>query len=937
MDRICIALDVETTGLEPDVDEIIEVAAVKFRGDEVLETFQKLIRPRHSLPLKITRLTGITQADVADAPPFPVVAPELARFVKSYPIVGHSIGFDLRMLSAHGMRLPQPAYDTFDLATLLVPNAPSYSLLALATRLGIVHPEAHRALADADVARQVFLKLYERIQRLSLAEVSEITRLTASIAWPLRDLFTDVEKAKARSVFTDGLQATPTRPEEPAPTPLKPTDNNEPLDIARVRQFFAPDGPMGQAFSGYEQRDQQVKMAETVGEAFNTGGTLMVEAGTGTGKSMAYLTPAALYAAQKGERVVVSTNTINLQDQLFFKDIPDLQRLLASGSLETPFTAALLKGRGNYLCIKRYNEARRDGRLQEDDIRTLLKVQLWMPQTETGDKAELLLMERENAAWGRVNVTPDTCIGPRCPHFKECFFFKARRAAEAAHIVVVNHALMLADLAVEANVLPPYEHLIIDEAHNLEEVATDQLGFAIDQARLLQFLDDLFAQGGANISGGLLAELPRFFDDSAAGQDDIDKSAEIARELGPIVTRARDSVYDCFNLLNSFMTQRAEVSTYDPRLRLTDNERKQPVWAEVEQSWANLGLQLTGVADGLGRLLSLLDRLKDAELPDYDVLLLRVEGLQRTVTEIRINMGYIIAGGNNDIITWLVYDRHREMLALHAAPLSVAELLRANLFEQKATTVLASATMSIGDGDFSFVQERVGAPEPTSLQLDSPFDYQKQALVYIPNDMPEPNHRGYQPALEEAIIRLCTASDGRALILFTANSALRQTYRAILEPLEEQGITVLGQGIDGSRRSLLQRFKEFPRTVLLGTTSFWEGVDVVGDALSLLIIAKLPFSVPNDPIYAARSEGFADPFGEYSVPQAILRFKQGFGRLIRSRTDRGVVAVLDRRLLSKKYGQTFLDSLPPTMVRTGPVKNLPALTARFLSMPAEQK
>jgi len=357
--------------------------------------------------------------------------------------------------------------------------------------------------------------------------------------------------------------------------------------------------------------------------------------------------------------------------------------------------------------------------------------------------------------------------------------------------------------------------------------------------------------------------------------------------------------------------------------------RRNPAWAEVEHSWENLSLHLMGIGDGLGKLESLLVELKDAELLEYDALLLRVQSLKRYATEVRINIGYIINGGNEELITWLTHDRARDALTLSAAPLSVADLLRANLFEQKSTAVLASATLSVG-ADFGYIKERIGLHEPEELLLDSPFDYTKQALVYIPQDIPEPNQKGYQPALEEALIALCTATGGRALVLFTANSALRQTYRAIQEPLEAQEIAVLGQGIDGSRRALLERFKEFPRTVLLGTTSFWEGVDVVGDALSVLVIAKLPFSVPTDPIFAARSERFADPFNEYGVPQSILRFKQGFGRLIRSKEDRGIVAVLDKRLLTKKYGQQFLDSLPHTHVRTGPVKQLPLLAARFL-------
>jgi Rad3-related DNA helicase len=701
-------------------------------------------------------------------------------------------------------------------------------------------------------------------------------------------------------------------------------------------------------------------MAEAVAQAFNNGEAVIVEAGTGVGKSMAYLVPAAMYAAQRGERVVISTNTINLQDQLFFKDIPDLQRIMAlqetrrqvqktsklEGGMQEgedgsrspgllvslskpPFTAALLKGRGNYLCLRRYKELRRDGRLQSDEIRTLLKVQLWLPTTTSGDKAELLLMDKENVAWERINATLETCTGPRCADYRDCYLYKARREAEAAHLLVVNHALLLANLGQEVSVFPPYDHVIVDEAHNLEEVATDQFGFEVDQAHLLEFFDNLFQTGGAATSAGLFAELPKHFRESAATQGDMDKANGIASGAGPAVTRGRQAVYDCFNLLTAFITQEAEATSYDARLRLTDGVRKNPAWAAVERAWENLAIHLTALGDALGKLEALLVDLKDAELLEYDALLLRVQSLKRYATEVRVNINHIIVGGEEKLITWLTYDRARDTLTLSAAPLSVAELLEANLFSQKATVTLASATLAV-NGDFSYVKQRVGLAEPEEVQLDSPFDYQKQALVYIPNDMPEPNQRGYQQALEDALIGLCSATAGRALVLFTSNSALRQTYKAIQEPLEEKAIAVLGQGIDGSRRSLLERFKEFPQTVLLGTTSFWEGVDVVGDALSVLVIAKLPFSVPNDPIFSARSEQFDDPFNQYGVPQAILRFKQGFGRLIRSREDRGVVAVLDRRLLTKKYGQVFLDSLPHTRVRTGPVKQLPLLAARFL-------
>lgn len=933
MDQIFVAIDVETTGLEAGVDEIIEIAAVKFRAGEVLETFDTLVQPRHSLPLNSSRLTGITAEMLASAPRFTEVAPRFATFLKNYPLVGHNVRFDINMLQAQGMRLPQPAFDTLELATLLMPRTPAYRLGALAATLGIAHDEAHRALSDADVTRQVFLNLLQRIAALNLNDLNEIVRLTARIDWSLRPLFEEAQRAKALRVFVDEtpISAAESHDTEEKCVPLKPTGDTRPINLTEIRRFFNPDGALGRAFEGYEQRDQQVRMSEAVTNALNQGGALIAEAGTGTGKGLAYLVPAALHAARRGERVVISTNTINLQDQLFFKDIPALQKVMSNGAADKPpFTAALLKGRSNYLCLKRYHDLRRDPRLMSDDVRALLKVQLWLHATESGDRAELPLQEGENATWNKLSAAWDQCTGPRCSEFHRCFFFKARRQAEAAHLVIVNHALLMADLAVENDVIPPYDYLIIDEAHNLEEVATDQLSFNVDREGLLAFLDDIFVEDQAQIVGGLLSELPNHFRESMATRVDIDRADSIAAALRPAVARARDAVYGCFNALMAFIRHDANLNAADTRLRITQALRRKPSWADVERAWETLSGTLTAIGEGLGQLESLLIDLKDAELLEYDALLLRVQALKRYATEVRVNIGHILTGGAEEKVTWLTHDRLRDTLTLSAAPLSVAEMLRTNLFERKTTTVLTSATLAVG-GDFRFVRERIGLDEAEELALDSPFDYTRQALLYIPNDIPEPSHPGYQRAMEQAIIDLARATNGRMLVLFTAINALRQTYRAIQEPLEDAGIAVLGQGIDGSRRSLLERFKEFPGTVLLGTSSFWEGVDVVGDALSVLVIAKLPFSVPTDPIFAARSEQFEDAFNQYAVPQSILRFKQGFGRLIRSKDDRGIVAVLDRRLLTKKYGQTFLDSLPHTTVRSGPLQRLPDLARRFLA------
>ncbi len=941
VNTIFVAIDVETTGLEAGTDEIIEVAAVKFRDTEVLETFQRLVRPRHSLPVKIAQLTGINAQELEIAQPFHVVAPELVRFIKSYPVVGHSVGFDVRMLGAQGLRLPQTSYDTFELATLLLPGQPTYNLGALAAALGIAHPDAHRALADADVARQLFTHLVHRIQELDDATLAEIVTLSGQTNWAPRLLFEAVARDRAHSALSRPIAGTP---QEVQPLgvswrgvkPLEVTNRTAPLDLDQVRTFFAPQGPLNQAFPGYERREQQLDMTLAVTEAFNSGGTLLVEAPTGTGKSMAYLVPAARFAAQRGQRVVVSTNTINLQDQLYFKDIPTLQHVIDTSIIRDtgvdaePFTAALLKGRGNYLCLYRYGKLRRQEQTAPEQAQALIKIGLWVKDTTTGDRAELALDEREARAWPDVNVTADTCIGPRCPEFERCFFFSARRAAEAAHLIVVNHALLLSDVKAENAVLPHYDHVIIDEAHHLEDVATDQLGWQLDQATLLHFLDQLWQAGGVRLLSGLLSELPNYFKNSAATPQDLDKAEGFAAALRPLVDRTRQATYELWRILKGCVERLSKENGYEQRLRLTPQVRKSSVWVDGQRAWENVMLPLADIGKGLEKLEAHIKGLEGAGLNEYDELLLRLGTMANWAVDTAIGGAKVIYG-DDEGIQWLALDKQRDLLRLHDAPLHVGPLLEQKLFSAKETVVLASATLSI-DGSFAYVKQRLGleAAPIDEVQLGSPFDYERSTLLYLPTDMPEPNERTYQRALEDALVELATATGGRLLALFTSNSALRQTYRAIQEPLEEQEIVLLGQGLDGSRRSLLQRFKEHPRAVLLGTSSFWEGVDIVGDALSVLVITKLPFAVPSDPIFAARSELFDDAFTNYAVPQSILKFKQGFGRLIRSRDDRGIVAVLDRRLLTKRYGKLFLGSLPQRTTQQGPLKNLPLAAARWL-------
>jgi len=945
MGRTYVALDIETTGLDVARDAIIEVAAVRFRDSEVLDSWSTLVDPKRPLPYKIQLLTGIKPQDVRHSPAIAAVTAPLARFVRDCTIVGHTVGFDLAFLRKHGVLLRNARIDTYALASILLPEATRYSLAALLDVLGIELKNGHRALADALAAKDLFLALVDRGLQMDLAVLQAINRVAANSHWPLRQFFRDLEREQARTASIGNIREqllgkgdldsaalglVMDRREQLEP--LCPTATINLLDERTLVAMLSPGGLLAERFAGYEYRPQQVDMLRAVTQAYNEGQQLLVEAGTGTGKSIAYLLPAIHFAVRNGRPVVVSTNTINLQDQLFNKDIPDLKRILPFD-----FRATLLKGRSNYLCLRRLAIFRRRESLEADEVQVLAKILAWLPVTETGDRAELSLRERELAVWSKVQAEQETCLGDRCPHRRKgrCFLYRARRSAEGAHVIVVNHALLLSDMLVSNRVLPEYHHLIIDEAHHLEARATEQSGFAVNRSQAYSLLAGLAQRTVTGQYRGFLPGIPRHLRGSAVAAETQKQVNVYLAKLQTQVEqapRAMDSFFDgLFLFVNeTLMSESRRVNTaYDRQIELTTGVRIQPGWSEIEILADDLDSALLKVEQGLQGLHSGFSDLEDQDIPNYDDLLQGIWARLERVRELREQLRVIITQPVSAGIYWLSIGARDNEITLHSAPLHVGQLLTQNLFSRLEMVVLTSATLRTANG-FGYIRERLGLEDAEELAVGSPFDYSSSTLLYLPTDIPEPARPNYQNIVSKATTDLCLATGGRTLILFTSHRQLQATYRAITRPLEEAGIVVYGQGLDGSRRQLLESFKTIARSVLLGTRSFWEGIDVVGPALSCLVIVRLPFSVPSDPVFAARSRTFEDPFGQYAVPEAVLRFRQGFGRLIRSCTDRGVVVVLDKRVLSKSYGSSFLDSLPDCTVYRGPISSLPARAARWI-------
>jgi len=934
MSQLYVALDLETTGLNSARDAIIEVGAIKFDGRRELGHLSSLVNPGRPIPLQITQLTGITNQDVMTAPPFAAVREKLARFVGNAVIVGHNIGFDLGFLRQQDCLRDNPSIDTFRLAAILMPHESRYSLGQLAESLGIRFDSRHRALDDARASMELFLALQARALDLPLDTLRTINGVARRSGWPLRRIFEEAERNQRRAISGSSIGAqlrakgvigsTLLASDTGAEKPLIPVDQRTALPVDRLAAMLEEDGALAQ-FPGFEYRPQQVEMLRAVTCAFNESRHLLVEAGTGTGKSIAYLLPAIHWAVLNGERVVISTNTINLQDQLFNKDIPDLRRLL-------PFEvrAAVLKGRSNYLCLRRLEMLKQRAHLSHDELELLAKVLVWVPNTLTGDRSELFIPgERERELWAAIASDADTCIADRCAHRRQggCFFYRARRTAENAHLIIVNHALLLSDVATENRVLPPYNYLIADEAHHLEDATTYQLGYKVTARRARSLVVELGRQGERE--PGYASRVLRHCE-GRVPDDIFSELAYVADLVRENNVRVLNGLEDLFDALTAFVgAHGGNRGQYDYRIRLSRSLRLTPEWEQIEVVWDGVGELMQASLTDLGQMLDLLADLQELKIPGYADLVQQGQVLVRQLGVVYDQIESMVMGKDGDQVIWLQSRARSDGVTLCAVPLRVGQLVQQHLLWRKEAAVFTSATLCT-NGDFSFIKERLGAYDAEELAVGSPFDYASQVLLYLPTDIPEPNEPYYQKTLNEALVHLARATRGRMLVLFTSYNQLRAAYKAVHNPLSRSQIAVYAQGLGASRNQLLENFRRDERAVLLGTRSFWEGVDVPGEALSCLVLTKLPFAVPSDPVFAARSEDVDNPFMQYAVPDAILRFRQGFGRLIRTRTDRGVVVVMDRRVQTKRYGDLFLNSLPQCTTVRGPLAELPQQAARWI-------
>jgi len=913
MENSFVVCDLETTGLDPYTDKIIEIGLVRLEGGKITGKYHTLINPNQPLHIKVKRLTGLEDRDLAGAPELADVLPEVVDFIGDSAIAGHNVDFDLGFLAAaRGEPFRNLSYDTLELARLVAPDSPGFRLSTLCKAFNIELKTGHRALDDAVATARLLTVLIEKIRKIDLDVLVQLSKLLAEARSRWHNFTGELVK--------ELLKVFPDRKISDNPYWRREEENIEEegcrdkqdervrhlLDLDYLASLVGKKGPLEKAISGYEYRPQQEAMVRKVAGAFNEEKYLLLEAGTGVGKSMAYLLPAVLWSIKNKERVVVATNTINLQEQLWLKDIPVL-----AGVIDEQFRVSLAKGRQNYICLRRWFNAL-NSLHQPDEAAFYARVLTWLALTKTGDRAELNTAPGEGDYWLTICGDAESCLGIRCRYQRDCFVNKARKKVEEADLVITNHSLLFSDVRAENRVLPAYGPLIIDEAHHLEDSATIHLGRQISLSSLNRWL------GVTGKTLGKLAEVTPPGDREQWGRE-IKSALEIRLE-------AVETARLFFHILGELAVKKtdAEDNEFKPgrsSLRLPDSDTGYGMVMSKGEELIKLLRLLSGAVYKLSEFMEIWS-ISAEEWTEQARDLLQTAQSGSALTE---DLLFILESADKDFVYWAEFEFWGRGLLkncnLLAAPINVGEMLYKRFYKNKSTLVFTSATLSV-NGTFDHFIERAGleylpADRLALARFDSPFVYEQQALLCIIRDIPVQGAAAadlYLEKLENVIAELVNITGGKTLVLFTSHKILRETYNRLKPKLESMDIYLLGHGIDGSRSKILEEFTSSGRAVLFGASSFWEGVDVPGEALTCVIMVKLPFWSPRVPVIEARLEDLArknkDGFRAFSVPQAVIRFKQGFGRLIRRGSDRGCVVVLDARILDKRYGRQFLNSLP---------------------------
>ncbi|SHF56154.1 ATP-dependent DNA helicase DinG [Ornithinibacillus halophilus] len=893
MDKF-VVIDLETTGNSiENNDKIIEVGIVVIEKDEIVDEYTTLLHPNKPIPPFISNLTGITDKDVINAPTFDTIAEDIVEIFKDSYLVAHNVPFDLGFLNYEltnlGIdRLLNPVIDTVELSRILFPNAPGYKLSQLSEYFDLTHDYPHRALSDAYVTAKLLLVLKNKLKSLPQETVRQLIKLEktlkSDISLILHDLNNNLPKVKEEITSYGGIA-------------FKNTSDDL-LETREISNSFGTfldgiyevEGRMQTLFERYEKRPGQREMSETIYDCFVSNNHGLIEAETGTGKSLAYLIPAVYDALKSKSKIVISTFTTQLQQQLLDEELPLAQKIIGH-----PFNTALIKGKQHYISLEKFARELEVNNKDNYDI-TLTKAILlvWITETNTGDIEEIHLPSSGYMYFKKVSTETETNINPLSPWFSYSFYQKAKKRAKKADLIITNHALLCSDLFNDFEILPKYNKVIIDEAHHLEETASRHYGLKLDYVTFQHSLNRISSTDGTIL-------------------DVVNND-----KWNLLLTDTKHEIDDMFRTLFQYvLSQSKKNQSYSDTGRIQyrfDLEKEEAQrWNVIKDMALRVNNQLKKMVNELQLAINL-----DQDQKIKNEIEASVLALQEYIFSIE---RFFIKGNSSEYVNWMEVDAYgaKNAVYLYSEPTDVSELLSKKFFEVKDSIILTSATLTMKKS-FSFIQNRLGVPDDRliSKQIHSPFQYEQQVQLMVPNDFPDISFSTMDDfiyATCEAIISLSEITNGRMLVLFTSYDMLRKAHNILKEALESTEYVLIAQGISsGSRARLKKNFQTFDQAILLGTNSFWEGVDIPGEDLSCLMIVRLPFQPPNHPVYEAKAkhvqEENKNPFFELSLPNAVIRFKQGFGRLIRSKTDRGIVFVCDSRLIKARYSTYFTKSIP---------------------------
>ncbi|MGV3465809.1 MAG: ATP-dependent DNA helicase DinG [Heyndrickxia sp.] len=928
MNRHFIVVDIETTGNSPKKGErIIQLSAVKMDKEKIIDQYTTFVNPGISIPPFIEELTGINESMVEDAPTFEEIAPFLRDYLQGCIFVAHNVLFDLQFLQNEFERVGIEPFDgnmidTVELAKIMLPTSDSFKLIELAESLSLSHERPHQADSDALVTAELLLYLMDKAKQLPLVTLEKLVDFAIHLKSNIDLLFDEIidEKRKHIEDLPDDLEVY-------RGIAIKKKQAFAKIDNYREKYEYPEtteekERLLSPYIEHYERRVGQFEMMDTVYTSFQEENYAIMEAGTGIGKSIAYLLPSIYFARKEQKPVVISTYTVQLQEQLLKKEIKALSNLLPFS-----FKTVLLKGRSHYVNMFKFEQSLRERDWQYDSLLSKMQILVWLTQTSTGDVDELNLSSGSSVYWNRIKHDGWHLSKEKDPWISRDFYLQAKKTAQDADIIITNHSMLLIELVQDIKLFPEFAHLIIDEAHHLEQAARQHLSISVNYNQSKFLLSRL----GIYEKKQLYYQLEKLTD-----TQNIDVKIH-AFELDFMIHELDLAVDELFMMIGQFIQHshfKKEKSIPKIRIRLTEDNRNISNWDKIKLGAEQIVALLRDIRNGIQERLDSLNQKSDQLNNKEKALLEEIYGFSQELEQLQVSIGALIIQPLNHHVYWIEGDKRAlpNSISIQAQPVSVQLALNEKLFRKMDSVILTSATLTI-DHSFHYFKEGIGLNTGLKViekSIPSPFNYQELTKLFVPNDIPEIHQvpiQEYAEIITNHLIGIAQVTKGRMLVLFTSYELLRLVHDYIRSCGLLDEFVLIAQGItSGSRTRLTKNFQRFEKAILFGTNSFWEGVDIPGEDLSCLVMVRLPFSSPDDPITEAINEYYKqrgiNSFTAHSLPEAIIRFKQGFGRLIRRSTDRGVIIVFDRRIETTNYGKAFIKSIPSVPIEHGNLSDI---------------